>query len=359
MRRERELRESAPANLLLLGKGGVGTQVMQRLDALGPGAPKLVGVADSRGAAFDRTGLDARARKHLTPDRGPAQARLTRLLDELALLPCPVLVDCTAADLHEVYAAAFERGVHVVTANKKVLAGSWRERERLLTLKPRGCHLRYETTVGAALPVIGTLQDLVRTGDEVQKVVACLSGTIGHIIERVEAGVPLSRAIRQAHKDGLTEPNPRDDLSGLDVARKAVILARELDMKVSLDDVAIEPFIPQPLLDAPDVETLCARIEPHDAEFGARIRHGLEQGIRSCYVAIINRLPSPSLRASTWQLKDGHPYGLARGRDAGVAIWSAGNGPTPVRVLGPGAGAYVTAGGVLADILAIQRTRAA
>jgi aspartokinase/homoserine dehydrogenase 1 len=151
-----------------------------------------------------------------------------QLLDRLSRRPVPVLVDCTAADgMETLYLEAFRRGIHVVAANKKPLALPLERRAAVSEVARR--HFRawhYETTVGAGLPVIETLRNLVATGDVVERIDGSLSGTLGFLCQEVMAGSPLSVAVRSARDRGYTEPHPRDDLSGLDVARKALILAR-------------------------------------------------------------------------------------------------------------------------------------
>ncbi len=192
----------------VLGRGNVARELLSQL----PKELKLV-------AAIDRKSeLDAEA-----------------LLDVLASASRAVLVDCTAADGFEsLYTRALERGVHVVTANKKALVAPLANAKALHAAARGAAQFRYETTVGAGLPVIEPLKDLVRTGDEVRRIEGNFSGTLGFLCGELARGVTLSRAVRSAKELGYTEPHPREDLSGLDVARKALILAREAGLFWSL-----------------------------------------------------------------------------------------------------------------------------
>ena len=283
------------------------------------------------------------------------------LLERLRRLPVPVLVDCTAADdMDRVYAEAFARGIHVVTANKKPLtlpaAANAQLREAATCAHAA---YRYETTVGASLPVIATLADLVRTGDRVHRVEGAFSGSLGYITGEVMRGVPLSQAVRQARARGFTEPHPRDDLSGLDVARKALILARELGLAVELDEIHVHPLVHDDLLAEDDIERFFAGLADYDATFAGSLEELRAQGRVLRYLARIDLSPDTGefrVRVGPIDVAMDHPAATLRGAEAFVAFTTERYEEYPLVVRGAGAGGAVTAAGVLADILKVAQT---
>lgn len=354
----------AELNVLLLGKGIVGGSLLRQLAAHGTGLRahhdvevRLVGLAASSGGLLDERGLDPqRAVEQLAAatERLPVPA----LLDALARRPNPVLVDCTAsAGMEAVYRAAFARGINVVSANKQPLALPRAERDALHAAARR--HYRvyhYETTVGAALPVIETLKNLVRTGDEVVRIEGAFSGTLGYLCEQITAGVPLSAAVRKARELGYTEPHPRDDLSGLDVARKALILARELGLRLDLSDVKLEPFVPAEFLGEDDPERFLGALAAADADFAGRVEKLKTEGKLLRYVARIEPgAPGAQVVVAPVGVDAAHPAAGLRGAEAFVAFHTARYREYPLVVRGAGAGGDVTAAGVLADILRLAQ----
>ncbi len=353
-------RPAARASVLLFGKGTVGAEVLAQLSSL-PGRPlRLAGLCDSRRAVFTQqaAGLDPGHWKPALLAAQSAPATLSRaegLLDQLAALPAPVLVDCSAADgMEAVYQAAFARGVHVVTANKKPLAIDWAHRQQLFaSALTAGCGFLYETTVGAALPVLGPLRDLVATGDAVDRIEACLSGTLGYLCGELQRGVPLSAAVERAQTLGYTEPHPRDDLSGADVARKALILARELGLPLQASDVALAPFCDPGPSGESDPARFLARLRQGDEAFAERIAEQKRGGRVLRYLARIKCGERPRVMVGPAWVEAEHPAARLQGSEAQVAIWSKRYPGPPLRVQGPGAGAAVTAGGVIADVLRV------
>lgn len=358
----------AQINILLLGKGTVGRELLAQVaterDKLRGGHDidvRVAGLVGRAAGVFDPRGLDAdQAIALLESARGTRD--VIDLLDDLKRLPVPVLVDCTAADgMEKIYEAAFARGVHVVAANKKPFALP-APGYRALFAASRRAHraLRYETTVGASLPVIETLKNLVRTGDRVRRIEGSLSGTLGFLANEVSRGEPLSRAVRVARERGYTEPHPREDLSGTDVARKALILARELGLELELEDVAVEPFVPREALAQDDVETFLDELARHDAAFEARIEALRADGLVLRYLATIEPPVAAgakaSVRAAPVAVPADHPAAGLRGTEALVAFRTDRYSEYPLVVRGSGAGGAVTAAGVLADVLALGQT---
>lgn len=279
-------------SVFLLGKGLIGRTLLGQLDrrnkagARGDVRIRLVGLAGRAGAIFETGGLDPaeaaasleRTRAAGRPLRAPAE-----MVANLALAPNPVVVDCTAADgMEALYATAFAKGIDVVSANKKPLSLGQAAYDELKSEERRNRRAyRYETTVGAALPIIGTLKNLVRTGDTVLRLEGAFSGTLGFLCDRLSAGEPLSSAVRRARELGYTEPHPRDDLSGMDVARKALILARELGLRLDLSDIALEPFIPAADLEESDPERFLF-LWPHSTPRSPSAWPGWPGAARSC-----------------------------------------------------------------------------
>ncbi|MDF2696586.1 MAG: Aspartokinase, partial [Labilithrix sp.] len=251
--------------------------------------------------------------------------------------------------------------VSVVTANKEPLVAS---AERLAYVRQAarqtGAQLRYEATVGAALPVVGTLQSLVRTGDRIDVIDCAVSGTLGYLTDALRRGVPLSRALDEAIALGLTEPHPADDLAGHDVARKAVILARELGIAVELDDVQIEPFVPRSVLEAVEAGGTAA-LEQHDAECTAHVTRLAVNGATPAYLARIlvehdaNGKLVARIRVGLEGVNRHHPAASLGPGSAAVAFYTARYGDDPLVVQGAGAGGSVTAAAVLAEVLDVAR----
>jgi len=357
----------AEISVFLLGKGIVGRSLMAQLQrqdadlrALHDIHVRLVGLADSAGAMLVPAGLGDAGGKLLREAAAAKKAvrDVRALLPDLARLPNPVIVDCTAADgMETLYAEAFARGINVVSANKKPLALP-QDRADALKAEARRHYraFQYETTVGAALPVIDTLKNLVRTGDRVVRIEGAFSGTLGFLCERLAAGEPLSQAVRRARELGYTEPNPRDDLSGLDVARKALILARELGLRLDLADVALEPFVPAAHLREDDPEKFLASLAGLDAAFAERVAGLARRGCLLRYLARIEPgAAGPKVIVAPVEVTAAHPAASLRGAEAFVAFHTERYEEYPLTVRGAGAGGAVTAAGVLADILRLAQ----
>lgn len=374
-------------SLLVLGRGVVGSELLAQIAAQQAALQRehdvlveVVGVADSRRMAFSEDGIPLAEWR----DRIAAVAENERrdvastlpLLDRLRRLPVPVLVDCTAAEgMEAIYHEAFARGIHVVAANKKPLTLPWPEQQRLMAAA-RQSHRAYfyETTVGASLPVIDTLKDLVRTGDHVRLIEGSFSGTLGYLTNELMRGVPLSQAVRTAKDLGYTEPNPQDDLSGLDAARKALILARELGFHVELEDVVVEPLVPAELLAPLDLAEFFRALEGVDAEFSRRIAALRDAGRVLRYLARVEPPPRSagangsgggasadpaarcSVRVGPTEIGTDHAAARLRGSEAFIAFTTERYLDYPLIVQGAGAGGAVTAAGVLADVLRVAQS---
>jgi homoserine O-acetyltransferase/O-succinyltransferase len=266
-----------------------------------------------------------------------------------------VLLDLTAAEgMEEVYQQAFRRGIDVIAANKRPLAApSRRARELREARRQHHRHFAYDTAVGASLPVLDTLRKLVQAGDRILRIEGALSGTIGYLASEVQKGVPLSMATRWAVGLGHTEADARDDLSGLDSARKALILAREAGFDVDLADVAVEPFVPLALLEPVE---LIASLRRHDAVLAAEVERLRAAGKVLRYLVTIEPAAAgrASIRVGPAAVGAEHPAARLVGVEAFVAFTTARHAERPLLVQGAGVGGPLTAGGVLAEIIRLR-----
>ena len=265
-------------------------------------------------------------------------------------LPHAVLIDCTASDeIARQYGAWLEQGIHVITPNKRANTADLQYYQRLRrTNRDVGAHYLYETTVGAALPIVQTLRDLVQTGDEVVEIEGILSGTLSYLFNRFDGTVPFSALVQQARDLGYTEPDPRDDLSGMDVARKVVILAREMGMAIELRDVDLQSLVPEALQVGTAADFLAALPE-HDALMESRRAEAAAAGNALRFVGSISRDGKTSVRLRAYPST--HPFARIQLTDNIVLFRTRRYHENPLVVQGPGAGREVTAAGVFADLL--------
>ena len=258
-----------------------------------------------------------------------------------AHLPHTVLIDATASDaLPGYYESWLSRGINVITPNKKCNAGPMASYRSLReTARKSQRYFLYETNVGAGLPVIHTLRDLIETGDEIIRIEGVLSGTLSYIFNSLNGTRTFSEIVREAHKLGFTEPDPREDLSGVDVARKLIILAREMGLEVEMDSVQVESLVPEDL-NSPD---------KLDQTIADRLSSARTKGEVLRYVGAIDADGSMSAGLRTYPLD--HPFANLTGSDNIVSFQTARYDTQPMIVRGPGAGPAVTAAGVFADLL--------
>lgn len=311
-------------------------------------------IADSTGMIFSNTPLShetvlailtAKAAGRTLAEQG---AHRRGDLGALPITSPGIAVDVSAySGTATILADAVRFGHRVVTANKQPLCGAY---QTFVTLTERGA-TRYEATVGAGLPVIGTLQALLDSGDEVVRIEAAMSGTLGYLCTELEAGKPLSVSLREAHALGYTEPDPRDDLSGLDVARKALILGRTCGWPWNLDQIPPEPWYPPELARVEPAEFM-ARLEELDAPMAERVAAARAAGGVLRYVAAI----TPEGASVGFKVvPPDHPLATLCGPDNLFSFTTARYADRPLVIRGPGAGVAVTAAAVLADIVAVAR----
>jgi aspartokinase/homoserine dehydrogenase 1 len=268
-------------------------------------------------------------------------------------LPHAVLIDCTASDdVAAEYPKWLAAGIHVVTPNKKANSGSWALYSAVAdACRHGGAHYLYEATVGAGLPVVQTLRDLRETGDDIRRVDGILSGTLSYLFNVWTGDQPFSAILLDARRQGFTEPDPRDDLSGMDVARKLIILAREMGLSLELSDVEVENLVPPPLAGGSTGDFL-ERASDLDGVMSERLCAAQRQGRVLRYVAGLDALAGRAT-VGLVELERSHPFANINRTDNVVRYVTARYDQNPLVVQGPGAGPAVTAGGVFADLLRV------
>lgn len=265
-------------------------------------------------------------------------------------LPHAIIIDCTASEfIASRYSDWLSRGIHVITPNKKAFSGPFENYRALQAAADKGsAHFFYETTVGAALPVITTLCDLIHTGDQVHSVQGIFSGTLAYLFNVYDGSRPFSDIVREARENGFTEPDPRDDLSGMDVARKLTILARELGESIEIGDFPVQSLVPEALSDC-SIDEFLARLPEYDADIEAMYRDAASEGRRLRYVARFEAGGDASVGLEAVDAE--HPFSNINLTDNIVQFKSDRYSANPLVVQGPGAGPEVTAAGVFADLL--------
>ncbi len=344
---------SKTTHLFVVGTGLIGGTLLRQLQESGRRDLRVVALARSKNMVWAKEGLALGSWERQLARGTPMDARLfVERMIKLAL-PRSVCVDCTGSEvLIEYYPTILRAGISIVTPNKKANSRDLAFYRKLRTAAQRsGAQFLYETNVGAGLPVIGPLKDMVATGDTITKIEGVFSGTLSYIFNTFTGGRSFSDVVREAQKLGLTEPDPRDDLSGLDVARKLLILAREVGVALELSDIQVENLTPVSCRSAGSVEEFYTLLEQSNEAFELK-RHAAEaQGKVLRYVA---SLRGKSAQVRLVMVDPTHPCAQLSGSDNIFVITTARYRNNPLIIRGPGAGAEVTAAGVLADILRVS-----
>jgi aspartokinase/homoserine dehydrogenase 1 len=348
---------SSHIDVILLGCGNVGGEL---LDQFQRQAKTLVdhhvdlrvrAIANSEQLLVAHDVVDLSRWKQELQDQGKPWA-LQDVIDirkKLGLLS-PTIVDCTTDQkLALEYVNLLDNGFNIVAANKKANTSGYDYYEAMRQAETRNFRkFLYETNVAAGLPFIDTLQGLIRSGDELRTFEGILSGSLSMIFGLLEDGIPLSRAVAKAMELGFTEPDPRDDLSGMDVARKLLIIAREVGLKLELDDISVEPVVPMEEVGRVDRSELIGTLQSLDESFAARIAQAAGDDRVLRYVA---RLEDGLCRVSIEEVPRNKPLGAVRDGENALVILTRYYQPIPMVLRGYGAGAAVTAAGVFGDLL--------
>jgi aspartokinase/homoserine dehydrogenase 1 len=263
-----------------------------------------------------------------------------------------IFVDCTANDhAADLYADLLNANVSIVTANKVAASSDFENYARLKKIaKQKGVKFLFETNVGAGLPIINTINDLVNSGDAILKIEAVLSGTLNFIFNTISDSVPLSKTIRMAKDQGFAEPDPRIDLSGVDVARKLLILVRESGYQFDMKDIKINTFIPEKYFEG-SVDDFWKSIPEMDSEFEANRKNLASEGRFWRFVARFDR---GEAEIGLQEISAGHPFADLQGSNNLVMFTTERYHEFPMMIKGYGAGAAVTAAGVFADIIRVS-----
>lgn len=348
-------------NLFLVGTGLIGSTFLKQLSAQSEYLAKekllkinVVGLARSKKMWLNPAGISLTRWKDELDENGkttslPAYVQRIREFN----LPNSVFIDCTSdKDIIQYYHPLLDASVSVVTPNKVANSSSYAEYRRLQqTAVRKGVKFLYETNVGAGLPIINTIQGLMSSGDKFSKIEAILSGTLSFIFNSFVAGTRFVDIVREAKEKGYTEPDPRDDLSGLDVARKILILARETGVALEMSDIQIAPILPDNCLQAPTVDDFFTELENSDDYFAELLQSATEKSEKLRYIATLEN------SKATLQLRTvdaDHPFYSLSGADNIVSFTTERYNSRPLVVKGPGAGAEVTASGVFADVMSIS-----
>lgn len=271
-----------------------------------------------------------------------------------ATLPHAVIFDCTASEaLSPYYPRWLAAGIHIITPNKKANSDTTALYTAIRDAQQRlNTHFFYEANVGAGLPIISTIRDLLRTGDTFTRIEGIFSGTLSYIFNEFTPDTTFSSIVSRAASEGFTEPDPRDDLAGTDVARKVVILAREIGIAVELADVSVESLVPAELADtaAVPVDEFTRRLPDFDASLTEMAAEAATAGELLRYVGVID-VPAKKCTVELRRYRADHPFGRLQGSDNIVSFRTRRYDAQPLVIQGPGAGAAVTAAGVFADLL--------
>ena len=352
------LSEYSVLNLFICGVGTVGTSLIEQIAHQREKLKRelrlnlnVVGIASGHYGMFRREGFDLENfREQLLASK---PSNIERLHDEVIGMNIfnSVFVDCTASDeVSNLYKDFLEHNINVVAANKLAASGDYANYHELKkTAQRRGVKFLFETNVGAGLPIIRTINDLINSGDKVLKIEAVLSGTLNYIFNTVSADVPLSEAVRRAQKAGYSEPDPRVDLSGKDVVRKLVILSREAGYQIEQSEVEKKLFIPDSLLTG-TLEDFWEGLKRMDVEFEQRRKAIEEKGRVWRFVA---KLENGKGSVSLQEVENGHPFYALEGSNNVVMLTTERYREYPMLIQGYGAGASVTAAGVFADIMSL------
>ena len=352
------LSEYKVLNLFVCGVGTVGGQLLEQIHNQYEELKRtkrlklnVVGIATSKKALFNSDGIDLANYRELLIDAN--ESNESKLRDAIIEMNCfnSVFVDCTASkEVAEIYQPLLEHNISVIAANKIAASSSYEKYARLKeTALARGVFFRYETNVGAGLPIIGTINDLRNSGDVILKIEAVLSGTLNFIFNEISADVTLSEAVRRAKEQGYSEPDPRIDLSGKDVIRKLVILAREAGYKVEKTDVEAHLFIPDEFFEG-SIDEFWKNLPKLDADFEARRKQLDAEGKRWRFVATFDH---GKLSVALKEVDRTHPFYNLQGSNNIVALTTERYREYPMLIQGYGAGASVTAAGVFANIMSI------
>ena len=352
------LSEYKVLNLFICGIGTVGGSLIEQIVSQQEKLKKehglklnIVGIANSRNAIFDREGLDTTGYRTALKESAPSS--IEKLRDDIIEMNIfnSVFVDCTASsDVAAIYGDLLSHNISVVAANKIAASADYATYSNLKHIaRQRNIKYLFETNVGAGLPIINTINDLINSGDKILKIEAVLSGTLNFIFNVLSKDIPMSQAVRLAQEKGYSEPDPRIDLCGKDVIRKLVILAREAGYAIEQSDVEANLFIPQELFDG-TLENFWAKLPQLDAQFEEERKKLAAEKMHWRFIA---KYENGKGSVSLCKVNERHPFYHLEGSNNIILLTTERYKEYPMLIQGYGAGASVTAAGVFADIMRI------
>jgi len=353
--------ETRSLNIFIVGTGLIGSTLLRQLSEQAAYLRKerlleihVTGLANSRKMLLETTGISPVNWRETLETHGvrtSIQAFVERIKE--LNLPNSVFVDCTSdKEIVKYYPTLLQSHISIVTPNKVANSGRYADYQLLRESALKyGVKFLYETNVGAGLPIISTIDGLITSGDKFIKIEAILSGTLSYIFNNFGADLPFAAAVRDAKEKGFTEPDPRDDLSGLDVARKILILAREVGIPLEPEDVEVAQLLPDNCLAAPTVEEFFRQLELSESHFSNLLAEAEKTGGRLRYIA---SLEDGKAKVQLRVVDKTHPFYNLAGSDNIISFTTERYRDTPLVIKGPGAGAEVTATRVFADIISIS-----
>ncbi len=347
-------------NVFLVGTGLIGkaliTMIQDQFNKLAKEnllEITVVGIANSRKMLFSKDGLALDSCINQLNETGE-KMRMQDFYDKMNALNLSnsVFVDCTSSEeVTAFYEAILSANISIVTPNKKANSASMEDYKRLkATAFKRGTKFLYETNVGAGLPVINTMNDLLLSGDKVLRIEAVLSGTLNFLFSSFEEGKIFSEVVKEAKAKGYTEPDPRDDLNGMDVARKTLILSRETGLSMELDDIEVENLVPESCRGDMSIDAFFDCMAKHDDAFEKLRQDAAQRGEKLRYMAIMDH---GGVKIKLGSVDSKHPFYSLSGSDNIILLTTERYHERPMVIRGPGAGADVTAAGVFADVIRI------
>ncbi|GAB2217231.1 hypothetical protein Drorol1_Dr00000403 [Drosera rotundifolia] len=315
---------------------------------------RVMGITSSKTMLLSELGVDLSKWKDQLAEQGE-DADLQAFVQHVHgnhFIPNTVIVDCTADSyIATHYYEWLRKGIHVITPNKKANSGPLEQYLKLRALQRQSyTHYFYEATVGAGLPIISTLRGLLETGDKILSIEGIFSGTLSYIFNNFKGGRYFSEVVAKAKQAGYTEPDPRDDLSGTDVARKVIILARESGLKLELSDIPVKSLVPEPLRASASPEEYMQQLPEFDEDWAKKRQEAEDAGEVLRYVGVVDVVNQRG-RVELRSYKKDHPFAQLSGSDNIISFTTSRYKEQPLIVRGPGAGAQVTAGGIFSDIL--------
>ncbi|HSH19183.1 MAG TPA: hypothetical protein VLA03_01945, partial [Draconibacterium sp.] len=354
------LSENIELNVFLMGIGTVGGNLLQQLQMQQEKLLKekhlkikLTGVANTRKMAFNRDGIDISSYRE-SLEKSETISDLHGFADKIKEMNIynSVFVDCTASDdVAKIYNDILRSNISIVTANKVAASSDFKNYSELKKIaKQKGVKFLFETNVGAGLPIINTLNDLVNSGDKILKIEAVLSGTLNYIFNTISEEIPLSKTIKMAKEEGFSEPDPRVDLSGIDVARKVLILARESGYPIEMDEIHINRFVPNSFFEGTQ-DDFWENISQLDDEFEQKRKILEKENKKWRFVA---RFENGVAEVGLQEVDSKHPFYDLEGSNNLVMYTTERYQQFPMLIKGYGAGASVTAAGVFADLIKVS-----